>query len=83
MDTPRFTTFHLCRLMVFNTIFLLLRNQIAFELLLFIGMVGGFHSLMTPELTHGSNLFVNRLFLGSWWLSCCSALLYFCAWHET
>ena len=51
--------FHLCRLMIFNTIFLLLtRNQIAFELLLFIGMVGGFHSLMTPELTHGSNLYL-------------------------
>ena len=51
--------FHLCRLMLFNTTFLLLtRNQIAFELLLFIGMVGGFHSLMTPELTHGSNLFL-------------------------
>ena len=51
--------FHLCRLMVFNTIFLLFtRNQNAFELLLFIGMVGGFHSLMTPELTHGSNLFL-------------------------
>jgi len=49
--------FHLCRLMLFNTIILLFtRNQIAFELLLFIGMVGGFHSLMTPELTHGSDL---------------------------
>ncbi|GIR12431.1 MAG: hypothetical protein CM15mP23_10060 [Cryomorphaceae bacterium] len=51
--------FHLCRLMLFNTTFLLLtHNQIAFELLLFIGMVGGFHSLMTPELTHGANLFL-------------------------
>jgi len=49
--------FHLCRLMLFNTIILLFsRNQIAFELMLFIGMVGGFHSLMTPELTHGSDL---------------------------
>lgn len=49
--------FHLCRLMLFNTIILLFtRNQVAFELLLFIGMVGGFHSLMTPELTHGSDL---------------------------
>ena len=49
--------FHLCRLMLINTIILLYtRNQIAFELLLFIGMVGGFHSLMTPELTHGSDL---------------------------
>ena len=49
--------FHLCRLMLFNTIILLFtRNQIAFELLLFIGMVGGFHSLITPELTHGSDL---------------------------
>ena len=49
--------FHLCRLMLFNTIILLFtRNQIAFELMLFIGMVGGFHSIMTPELTHGSDL---------------------------
>ena len=49
--------FHLCRLMLFNTIILLFtRNQIAFELMLFVGMVGGFHSLMTPELTHGSDL---------------------------
>tara|TARA_B100001057_G_C22824212_1_gene940696 strand:+ start:424 stop:1116 length:693 start_codon:yes stop_codon:yes gene_type:complete len=49
--------FHLCRLMSFNAIVLLFtRNQIAFELLLFLGMVGGFHSLMTPELTHGINL---------------------------
>lgn len=49
--------FHLCRIMSFNAIVLLFtRNQIAFELLLFLGMVGGFHSLMTPELTHGINL---------------------------
>ena len=48
--------FHLCRLMSINVIILLFtRNQIVFELLLFIGMVGGFHSLMTPELTHGSD----------------------------
>ena len=56
--TPQDTLpFHLCRLMLFNTIILFLtQNQIAFELLLFIGMVGGFHSLLTPELTHGSEL---------------------------
>ncbi len=50
--------FHLCRIMWFVGIFLLLtRNQIAFELSLFIGMIGGFHSLLTPELTHGTTLF--------------------------
>jgi len=46
--------FHLCRLMWFAAmITLLTRHQIAFELLLFVGMAGGLHSLLTPELTHG------------------------------
>jgi len=46
--------FHLCRLMWFNAMIVLFtRNQIAFELLLFVGMVGGLHSLLTPEFTHG------------------------------
>ena len=49
--------FHLCRLMSITAIIVLYtRNQIAFELLLFVGMVGGFHSLLTPELTHGSDI---------------------------
>ena len=49
--------FHLCRLMSMTSIIVLYtRNQIAFELLLFVGMIGGFHSLLTPELTHGSDI---------------------------
>jgi hypothetical integral membrane protein (TIGR02206 family) len=48
--------FHLCRLMWFNSIIVLLtRNQIAFELLLFVGMIGGLHSMLTPEFTHGTD----------------------------
>ena len=31
-------------------------DQWAFEMMLFIGMPGGFHSLLTPELTHGDSL---------------------------
>jgi hypothetical integral membrane protein (TIGR02206 family) len=46
--------FHLCRMMWFLSLFALVkRSQWAFEMLLYIGMVGGFHSLLTPELTHG------------------------------
>ena len=49
--------FHLCRLMWFNSIIVILtRNQIAFELLLFVGMIGGMHSMLTPEFTHGTDL---------------------------
>lgn len=48
---------HLCRLMWFTSFVLLMtKNQIAFELLLFVGMIGGFHSLLTPEFTHGIDL---------------------------
>jgi len=51
--------FHLCRLMWFNALFVLTtRNQLGFEMLLFIGMVGGFHSLLTPEFTHGESLYL-------------------------
>lgn len=47
---------HLCRIMWFGSLFALYkRSQFAFEMLLFVGMVGGFHSLLTPELTHGIN----------------------------
>ena len=46
--------FHLCRLMWFLSLFAILaRKQIAFELLLFVGMIGGIHSMFTPEFTHG------------------------------
>jgi hypothetical integral membrane protein (TIGR02206 family) len=42
--------------MWFNSIIVLLtRNQIAFELLLFVGMIGGLHSMLTPEFTHGTD----------------------------
>tara|TARA_B110000977_G_C11065015_1_gene487466 strand:- start:1466 stop:2161 length:696 start_codon:yes stop_codon:yes gene_type:complete len=48
--------FHLCRLMWFvSLVTILTRNQIAFELLLFVGMIGGMHSMLTPEFTHGIN----------------------------
>ena len=48
---------HLCALMWFVTIYLLLtKKQWAFEMMLFIGMPGGVHSLLTPELTHGADL---------------------------
>lgn len=51
--------FHLCRLMWFNALYVLItRNQLGFEMLLFIGMVGGFHSLLTPEFTHGESLYL-------------------------
>ena len=49
--------FHLCSLMWFMSIYLFLsRKQWVFEMLLFIGMPGGVHSLLTPELTHGTTL---------------------------
>lgn len=45
--------------MWFNALFVLTtRNQLGFEMLLFIGMVGGFHSLLTPEFTHGESLYL-------------------------
>lgn len=48
--------FHMCRIMwVIAMIVLLTRNQIAFELLLLVGMAGGVHSLLTPEFTHGAS----------------------------
>ena len=51
--------FHLCRLMWFNAIIVILtRNQLAFELLLFVGMIGGLHSMLTPEFTHGTDPFL-------------------------
>ena len=52
---------HLCSLMWFVTIYLLLtKKQWAFEMMLFIGMPGGVHSLLTPELTNGSDL-INKI----------------------
>ena len=48
---------HLCSLMWFVSIGLFLtKKQWAFEMVLFIGMPGGVHSLLTPELTHGDSL---------------------------
>ncbi len=48
---------HLCSLMWFFSIYVFLtKSQWAFEMLLFIGMPGGVHSLLTPELTHGDSL---------------------------
>ena len=48
---------HLCSIMWFISIyFFLTKKQWAFEMILFIGMPGGIHSLLTPELPHGSDL---------------------------
>ena len=48
--------FHLCSLMWFNSIYLLIyKKQWSFELMLFIGMPAAFHSLLTPQLNHGNN----------------------------
>ncbi|MBE37271.1 MAG: TIGR02206 family membrane protein [Flavobacteriales bacterium] len=47
---------HLCSIMWFVCIYLFLTHkQWAFEMILFIGMPGGIHSLLTPELTHGDS----------------------------
>ena len=49
--------FHLCTLMTFNTIFILLtKKQWAFELMLFIGLSGALHALFTPQLNLGNDL---------------------------
>ena len=48
---------HLCGIMWFVSIYMFLtKKQWAFEMMLFIGMPGGVHSLLTPELTHGDSL---------------------------
>ena len=48
---------HLCSIMWFFCIYLFLtKKQWVFEMVLFIGMPGGIHSLLTPELPHGSDL---------------------------
>ena len=48
---------HLCNIMWLVAIYMLItKQQWAFELLLFIGLPGGIHSLLTPELTHGDSL---------------------------
>ena len=48
---------HLCSIMWFLCIYLLItKKKWAFEMILFIGMPGGMHSLLTPELTHGDSL---------------------------
>ena len=48
---------HMCAIMWFVTIYLFItKSQWAFELMLYIGMPGGIHSLLTPELTQGVTL---------------------------
>ena len=48
---------HLCGIMWFIAIYTLFtKKKWAFEMLLFIGMPGGIHSLLTPELPHGETL---------------------------
>ena len=48
---------HLCGIMWFIAIYMFLsKKQWSFEMLLFIGMPGGVHSLLTPELTHGADM---------------------------
>ena len=50
---------HMCAIMWFVTIYLFIsKSQWAFELMLFIGMPGGIHSLLTPELTHGITFWI-------------------------
>lgn len=45
---------HLCGISyIFMIIFLLKPNYFLFEFLIMLGLVGAFHSLCTPELTHG------------------------------
>ena len=62
--------FHLCSLMWFNSIYLLLyKKQWSFELMLFIGMPAAFHSLLTPQLNHGNNfIHIFDFFFSHGWL---------------
>jgi len=62
--------FHLCSLMWFNSIYLLIyKKQWSFELMLFIGMPAAFHSLLTPQLNHGDTIFyVFDFFFSHGWL---------------
>jgi hypothetical integral membrane protein (TIGR02206 family) len=62
--------FHLCSIMWFNAIYLLLyKKQWSFELMLFIGMPAAFHSLLTPQLNHGDNfIFIFDFFFSHGWL---------------
>ena len=50
---------HLCGLSaILSGIVLFWRNQLAYECLYFWGLPGGFHSLLTPEFTHGTQGFL-------------------------
>jgi len=62
--------FHLCTLMWFNTIYILFtRKQWAFELMLFIGMPGAFHALLTPQLNFGNEfIYMFDFFFSHGWL---------------
>lgn len=65
--------FHLCTLMTFNTIFILLtKKQWAFELMLFIGLPGALHALFTPQLNLGNDLIymIDFFFTHGWLVMC-------------
>ena len=65
--------FHLCTLMWFNTIYILFtKKQWAFELMLFIGMPGALHALLTPQLNFGNDLiYMFDFFFSHGWLLVC------------
>jgi hypothetical integral membrane protein (TIGR02206 family) len=65
--------FHLCTLMWFNTIYILFtRKQWAFELMLFIGMPGAAHALLTPQLNFGNEfVYMFDFFFSHGWLFIC------------
>ena len=62
--------FHLCTLMWFNTIYILFtKKQWAFELMLFIGMPGALHALLTPQLNFGNDfIYMFDFFFSHGWL---------------
>ena len=65
--------FHLCTLMWFNTIYILFtRKQWAFELMLFIGLPGALHALLTPQLNYGNEfMYLFDFFFSHGWLFIC------------
>ena len=62
--------FHLCTFMWFNTIYILFtKKQWAFELMLFIGLPGAFHALLTPQLNFGNDfIYMFDFFFSHGWL---------------
>jgi len=65
--------FHLCTLMWFNSVYILFtKKQWAFELMLFIGMPGAFHALLTPQLNLGNEfVYMFDFFFSHGWLFIC------------